>query len=133
MPFLADEVVRAALAVPLAIRSDPAFYGRVITLVNPVAAAIPTAGEEPKSAKSPRARSRRSEAANAAYLELLRDHPLQSWFSRALRGAIKEQRMLPMLRSPRRERTLEAICSFGDWHRHYQGRLGELELPDLGD
>ena len=132
LPFLADRITTAALSVRFEDKLDFGLYSKVFDLVAPAVGRLPTVKRpDPARPPSPRARSRRSEAANAAYLTLLDSHPLRPWFSRGLRRAIRSGEMTPFLRSPRHARTLEALCAFGEWHRRYDSRLGELDLPTL--
>jgi Asparagine synthase len=127
MPFLADEVARAALSAPLEAKLGGALYRQVLAQANPAVAALPSSNDALPPAPRTRRPLNRSREARRGYLALLERSPLRPWFSDRLEGAIAAGKLGDLVRSSWLLPRLQYVCAFTLWAERYRDRLAELE------
>jgi hypothetical protein len=119
-PLVSDGVVRAALLAPQRAKLDSALYWRVLELVNPEVAKLPSTEAERHTPPGRQRRSERSRAARAVYIPLLERSPFRPWFSEALRAGLERGGLGGELRSHFGLRRVQALCTLTLWLDRYR-------------
>jgi Asparagine synthase len=130
MPFLADDVARAALSASLEAKLDGALYRRLLQLVNPAVADLPSTNDHLPPPPATRPRINRSREARNAYLDLLERSPVRVWFSERLEASVKGRKLGPLVRSPWLLARLHQVCNLTLWTDRYRERLASVCPPD---
>jgi hypothetical protein len=129
MPFLADDVARAALSASLEAKLDGALYRRLLELVNSAVAKLPSTNDGIPPPRATRRMIKRSRQARLAYLELLERSPVRAWFSDRLEAAVTSRKLGPFVRSPWLLTRLHQLCNLTLWTDRYEDRLASVSPP----
>jgi Asparagine synthase len=133
LPLAADDLVRTALRVPQRAKVRGGFYRRVLELVNPSVARLPSTNDDLPRPERTRPRLERSPQARGVYLELLAESPLRPWFGHELEAAIERGKLGPVLRTGWGMGRVQALCNLTLWARRHGDLLSELDpRPMLG-
>jgi hypothetical protein len=130
MPFLADDVARAALSASLEAKLDGALYRSLLELVNPAVAGLPSTNDHLPPPPVTRPRINRSREARNAYLDLLERSPVRPWFSERLEAAVSARKLGRLVRSPWLLARLHQICNLTLWTDRYRERLASSRPRD---
>lgn len=131
LPFIADEVARAALAGPLERRGSGKLYREVLKLAHPAVAALPSSNDAERPHSEPRPQLRNSPEALAFYTEVLEAHPLRERFGEPLRRGLDRGKLRRFARGGGRVRMLQSLVTFGLWHERHRHRLRPMDFEAL--
>lgn len=131
LPFIADDVARAALAGPLERRGSGELYREVLKLANPVVAALPSSNDPERAESEPKPQLRNAPDALVFYAEVLEAHPLRERFGERLNRGLERGKLRRFARGGGRVRMLQSLVTFGLWHERHRHRLRPLDFSSL--
>jgi hypothetical protein len=128
-PFLADNVVRAALAVPASQHADGRLYPELLRPIGPQLAAMPTAADLAPAHRTHRRRVSSMEAATVVRNLVMRE-PVRALLAPALAGA-ELDRWCTLLDRTKSQHLLRGLATLSLWLDHYDAQLTDVSLDPL--